>query len=261
MSSRAPHTRTTFGLGGFGGPPPRDLIAILAVLFVTFSLQFFASTQLVVELLRLTRAVWQAGFVWQAATYPFIGYGPPSIWFLLELYILFIFGRDVYTGLGRRHFWMLVLRSAVVAAVVAVAVDVLMTLGGAAHPAPFTLMQGQRALIAIFIAAFATANRYATIMLFFVLPIQARWFLPLEVAIAFIGFLQTKDLAGFVGFCTAVGLTWASIRRGGAKRGLRETRLKLERWWLQRRLERERKRRGLRVVPGDRDVRRGPWTN
>ena len=59
-------------------------------------------------------------------------------------------------------------------------------------------------LLAIFIAAFATLNRNATILLFFVLPIQARWFLWLEVLFAFIAFLGSHDLPGFLGITTAV---------------------------------------------------------
>ena len=42
------------GFLGRGGPPPRDIIAILVVLFVTYTLQFFDSTAALPELLRLT---------------------------------------------------------------------------------------------------------------------------------------------------------------------------------------------------------------
>jgi hypothetical protein len=81
-------------------------------------------------------------------------------------------------------------------------------------------MQGQRTLLAFAIAAFATLNRHATILLFFVLPIQARWFLWLEVLFAFIAFLATKDLAGFVGICVVVGGTYALLSAGGPGRML-----------------------------------------
>jgi membrane associated rhomboid family serine protease len=260
---------TLRGLGGFGGPggpPPRDLLAILATLFVTFSLQFFSATQLVPALLRLTPLVWRTGFVWQLLTYPFIGYGGPSVWILLELLILFWFGRDVYAGLGRKHFWRLVLITAAVAGLVALGVDLLEGTAGAvggavSPPSYFPLLQGQRVLLAIFIAAFATANRSATILLFFVLPIEARWFLLLEILFAFIGYLQTHDGGGFVGICVAVGLSYLYVRDGGFGRGLRQTRLRAERWWLQKRLERSRRRSGLRVVKSPSNDPRGPWTH
>lgn len=271
MTSRSPHTQRV-PLGGFGsGPIPRDLWILLGVLFVTFSMQFFSSTALLPALLRLTPLAWQRGWVWQLATYPFIGYGGPSLWILLELYFLFLFGRDVYGGLGRRHFWRLVLTASIVAALVAVAVHALGSLtggtggtGGLAQP--FGLMQGQRILIAIFVAAFATANRHATIMLMFVLPIEARWFLGLEILFAFIGFLQTRDLPGFLGICTAVGVSYLYIRSGGGRRkgGLREMRLQVERWWIQKKLDRMKKKRGFRVIQGENkksDGKRGPWVN
>src|SRR4028118_2220173 len=104
-----PRRTTTSGFGGgfggcgSGGPIPRDLAVLLGVLFVTYSLQFFAATQIVPALLRLTPLAWQRGFVWQLATYPFVGYGSPSLWFVLELLILYMFGNELFFGIGRAH--------------------------------------------------------------------------------------------------------------------------------------------------------------
>lgn len=249
-----------FGLGGPGGPPPRDLLLILVALFVTFSLQFFDSTRIVPELLHLTPLAWRLGFVWQLVTYPFTGYGPPSFWFLIELLILFLFGRDAYAGLGRKHFWRLVLITAAIAGALALAVDAGREIAtGLLQPSTFPLLQGQRVLLAILVAAFATANRRTPILLFFVLPIEARYFLGLEILFAFIGFLATHDLGGFLGICAAVGLAFLYVRDGGFGRGLRQTRLRGERWWLQRKLERVRRRRGIHVVKGDGAGGRDPW--
>ena len=60
----------------------------------------------------------------------------------------------------------------------------------------------------------ATINRRATIYLI-ILPIEARWFLGIEVLFAFMGFLVTHDLAGFLGICAAVGATNAFLATGG----------------------------------------------
>ena len=90
--------------GGLGGPAPRDVLALIAVLFVTFTLQFFATTAAIPALLRLTPDVWQRGQVWRVLTYPLAGQGGPGIWFLLELLILYCFARDVYWRVGRRKF-------------------------------------------------------------------------------------------------------------------------------------------------------------
>ena len=67
----------------------------------------------------------------------------------------------------------------------------------------------------IVIAAFATLYGNATILLFFVLPIQAKWFLLLEIVFAFMGFLGSGDLGGFLGIVAAVGVVYDILSRGG----------------------------------------------
>jgi hypothetical protein len=252
---QTPFQTRTGGFGSFSGTPvPRDLIFILAALFTTFSLQFFESVAIIPEHLRLTPAVFK-GFVWQIATYPFIGWGGSGLWFLLELLILFWFGRDVFWRLGRQRFWLLLVRAAVGAALVAIVMQLVqgMTGSGATGFAAFQLMQGQRILMAIVIAAFATLWGEATILLFFVLPIKARWFLWLEILFAFIGFLESKDFAGFSGICAAVFLTYSGLQRGGAGTLLHSWRKRAEVLILQRRLERLKKKRRFEVIDGDKD--------
>ncbi len=256
-------TRTPFGgqgrPGGFdligsGSPPPRDVLAILGVLFVTFSLQFFESTALIPRLLQLTPLVLR-GFVWQIVTYPFVGTRGSGFWFLLELLILFWFARDVYWRIGRQRFWQLLLWGSVGAAVVAVLVQlVTMLFGGSLTAVPFLTMQGQRMLLTIIIAAFATLYGEATIMLFFVLPIKARWFLWLEILFAFVfGLLPTKDLPGFLGVCTAVFLTYSTLMPGGPRLVLHNWRKRAEQLILQQRLKKMRRRRRFDVIEGDRN--------
>ena len=154
-------TPSRFSLPGFGDSfsrPPRDLLILIGVLFATFTLQFFESTAIIPALLRLTSAAVERGFVWQILTYPFVGFGRPGLGFLLELFVLFLFGRDVYLTLGRRQFWKLVAWAAIPAALVAVGFELGSSfLGNSPEPfaAPFVLMQGQRMLLAITAAAFA----------------------------------------------------------------------------------------------------------
>ena len=258
------------GFGGFGlaGPAPRDVLILLGVLFVTFALGFFKSTAIVPAVLQLTPWVWTHGWVWQLATYPFIGATGSGLFFLLDLLILYMFARDAYFGLYRKHFWRLILWSSIGAALAAVLVHVLLTFARLPWaPAPFAIMQGQWILTAIFVAAFATAHRDATIYLFFFLAIPARWMLLVEILFAFMAFLFSKDLPGFVGICVAVGLSYLYVRSSGSLRGgrrsLREMRLRLEKWWIQRKLDRARRKRGFKVIPGDKgpNVRKGPWVN
>jgi hypothetical protein len=248
-----PGARGFGGFAGSGAPTPADLLLLLGVVFLSFSMQFFETTKMVPALLRLTPAV-LGGFVWQLLSYPFIGTSGASIWFLLELLVLFWFGRDVFWRLGRRRFWRLILVAAAVAAVVAVATHALMLLAGGGSTAPFITMQGHRMLITILVAAFATLYGEATILLFFVLPVRARWFLWFEILAAFVfGLLPYKDLAGFLGVCAAVLVVYTSLRSGGLKRGFHDWRKRLERWILERRLARLRRRRPFEVVDGGRD--------
>ncbi len=74
---------------------PKDIWLLLGVIFATFSLQFFAASAWLPAALRLTADLWRQGFLWQAATYPFVGTGTPGFWFVVELLILLMFGRDV----------------------------------------------------------------------------------------------------------------------------------------------------------------------
>jgi hypothetical protein len=235
-------------------PVSKDIIGILVALFVTFSLQFFQATAIIPALLRLTRDVFR-GFVWQIFTYPFVGFGTSGLWFLLSLLILFWFGRDVFWRIGRQRFWLMLGRGTVGAALVAVVVQLVMNvadLGGSGAQA-FVLMQGQHVLLAIVIAAFATLWGEATILLFFVLPVKARWFLWLEVLFAFIGFLESKDFAGFSGICAAVFLTYTGFQRGGAGNVLHSWRKRVEAFILKQRLDRLKKKRKFDVIDGGKD--------
>jgi hypothetical protein len=243
----------TFGGFGSGMAPPRDVIALLVVVSVTFVCQFFAATLALIEPLRLTADAWQSGFLWQLVTYPVIGAGNPSFWFLIELVILFWFGRDVFYRLGRRLFW----RTLFVGTLIAAGTAILVQLTGwllTGVTAPILLLQGQHVLVVLLIAAFATLFADATIYLFFVLPVRARWFLWIEIALAFMGYLQTKDLAGFLGLSAAVGGVWFFLHGGlrKVKRSPREAWLRLQRWTIERKLKRMRKQRGFTVIPGGR---------
>ncbi len=259
-----PRTISSPGGGGIGltGPVPRDLWLLLGTVFVSFALQFAAATAWLPAALRLSPDLWQRGFVWQLVTYPFIGTGAPGFWFVVELLILLLFGRDVFLRLGRRGFWILLVQSAAISAAAALAVRLLqVTAGFTPAPAELSLLQGQHFLITVLIAAFATLNARATILLFFVLPIQARWFLLLEIVFAFMGFLGTGDLAGFLGLCTGVGCgVW--LCGGGAPGGpAREAWLRLRQLWLRLRLAWLKRRRGLRVVRDEGDGGPDRWVH
>ncbi len=264
MYSRRP-TRSGPFAGGFGnlvgGPAPRDVIALLIVVAVTFIMQAFTKGVALSHLL-LSENVWRRGFLWQLATYAFIGPASASFWFLISLWMLYMFGRDVYAQVGRRGFWTLLAWGVVGAATVAGLTQLLLgaVLGNAY---PFAIMQGANILLVILVCAFATLHKNATIYLMMVLPIRALWFIPLEIALAFISFLGSHDLAGFLGICAAVGITYSMLTPGGLRRISREGWLRLQRLWMQRQLDAARRRSNIRVVPNppDDSVKKGPWVN
>jgi hypothetical protein len=238
---------------------PRDIVILMAVVLGTFSLQFFAATAVVHRYLLLSSAVWRQGLLWQVATYPFAGVGPPSIWFLIELLILFLFSRTVYLQLGRSGFWRWLMTLSLLSALLAVVVDIVVNLFAGPSPAAFSLMQGQHMLLTLMIAAFATMNREATILIFFVLPVQAKWFLLLEVLFAFMGFLGSHDLAGFVGLCVGVGLTFVYLSSGSFGGQLHRGWLRLQERWIAWRLGSLRRQRGLHIVKDEDDD--NPWVH
>lgn len=242
----------SFGMAG-GGPPPQDILILLGVVFGTFVLQFFSVTRVIPDILRLGYGLYR-GALWQVVTYAFVGFGPASLWFLLSMLILFWFGRDVFVRLGRKNFWSLLVQVVVAAGIAAALVRGAGLLMDLASPNAFVLMQGQYMLITVMIAAFATLYGQATILLFFVLPVQARWFLALEVVFGFMGFLNTKDFAGFVGICVAVALTWALLQPGGVKRALTNLQLRFRRRVTEAKLARLKRKRKFTVVDRGDDV-------
>jgi membrane associated rhomboid family serine protease len=244
----------------FAGHVPGDLVALLAVVFATYAMQFFATTAAVPESLRLDPAAWQGWQLWRIATYPLAGYGQASVWILLELLVLYWFARDLRAGLGARRFWSLLAAAGIAAGAAAVAVDAAAAATvGPLTLASFSLMQGQRTLIAIAIAAFASRNAEAVIYLFFVLPVRAGAFVWISVLIAFVGFLATKDLGGLAGLWTATAIAYLRARPRGGRPTLRRLRLRWNETILRWRLDRLRRRSGLRVVDGDR--KGGPTIN
>lgn len=259
MYSNQRYVRQPIGFGG-GGTPPPDVLILLGVLFVTYAMVRMGFDAL--AYLYLSPAVFGAGFLWQLLTYAFVGVPTGGLWFLISLLILFWFSRDVFRVLGRRSFWRLVLFGVAATSITTTLVHLVLTLGGWALPFPYyPLVQGQYILLTIMIAAFAVLYGNATIYFMFVLPIRARWFLWIEILLGFMGYLDTRDFAGFMGICAAVGMTYSMLTTGSLQRSLKEIKLRIERRYLELKMKRMRSRRGMRIVKKDDDVHRGPWVN
>lgn len=134
--------------------------------------------------------VWQRGEFWQLATYAFVHSPSALLWFAVEMYMLFVFGREVERFIGRRAFIVLYL-------FLLLAPTVLLSLWGLSDRAG---LAGSPALhFGIFIA-FATI--YPNIEL--LLRIQAKWVALALAAISTLQLLAYRDWS-------AMAVLWVSI--------------------------------------------------
>jgi membrane associated rhomboid family serine protease len=134
--------------------------------------------------------VLQGGEFWQLATYAFVHSPSALLWFAVEMYMLFVFGREVERFIGRRAFIVLYLS-------LLLAPTVLLTLWGLSAR---TGIAGSPALhFAIFIAFAAI---YPNVEL--LLRIQAKW-----VALALAG-ISTLQLLAYRDW-SAMAVLWVSI--------------------------------------------------
>ena len=73
--------------------------AILGALFVAFGAGFILGW-----LQFDSAAIWSGGQVWRWFTYAFVHPASGLLWFAIEMYLLFVFGREVERFLGRRAY-------------------------------------------------------------------------------------------------------------------------------------------------------------
>lgn len=129
------------------------------------------------------------GYVWQLLTYQFLHGG--IIHLLLNCWGIYMFGRDVEAGLGRRRFLLLYFASGIVGGLL----QMLFSLGLRGHFGAAVV--GASAGLFGLIGAFATMhpNRVITLLLFFVLPVslKARTLLLISGALAIFGILFPGD--------------------------------------------------------------------
>ncbi len=82
------------------------LVALHAFTMIAGSILIATHQGYIVDAMLFDSAqVLRAGHFWQLATYAFVH--PPTIWFALNLYFLFFFGREVERFVGRRAFLIL----------------------------------------------------------------------------------------------------------------------------------------------------------
>ncbi len=158
------------------------------------------------------------GEIWQFVTYVFVA--PPSLWIVVELFMLVVFGVEVEKFLGRRAFLGLY------AALVLAGPVLLCALGGLAGVS-WPLHGGNLAHFCVFLAFVMIHPR---VPIFF--GLQAVW-----VAVALVGIFTLQGLAGR-DFMSVLLLWWTALVALGYLAGMRMS-LPWPRWRSGRRVRRQ----------------------
>jgi membrane associated rhomboid family serine protease len=147
-------------------------------------------------------AVLHGGQVWRFFTYAFVHDPPALLWFAIEMYMLFVFGREVERFIGRRAYVALYLTLLLLPAVVLIR---LWFLG------PTTIGTSTALHFAVFVA-FATI--YPNMQFF--LRIAAKWVALILVAIGTLSALAMRDWQSLVMLWTSIGAAFFFIELRGA---------------------------------------------
>src|SRR5947208_16117655 len=147
-------------------------------------------------------ALWSSGQVWRLFTYAFVHVPSGLLWFAVEMYMLFVFGREVERFIGRRAYIALYL-------ILLITPAVLLTIWGLWQQSALT---GSPALhFGIFIA-FATI--YPRVELF--LRIMAKWVALILAAVYTFQLLAYHAWSDLVVVWTSIGAAFLFIELRGA---------------------------------------------
>jgi membrane associated rhomboid family serine protease len=149
-------------------------------------------------------AIWSGGQVWRLFTYAFVHAPTPSglLWFAVEMYMLFVFGREVERFIGQRAFIALYL-------VLLLLPPVILTLWGLWIP---TAVVGSGALHFAIFVAFVTI--YPNVQIF--LRIASKWVVLILAAIGTLSALAAHDWPTLVVLWTSMGAAFLFIELRGA---------------------------------------------
>jgi membrane associated rhomboid family serine protease len=182
------------------------LVGVHIICAILIALVFAAGHSGVVNYLMFDSAEVRSGAqIWRLVTYAFIHLplGSALLWFAVEMYMLFVFGREVERFIGRRAYIGLYLVLVLLPAVV-------LTMWGLF--APRTGMAGSGALHFAIFVAFATI--YPNVEL--LLRIMAKWVALILAGVGTLSALAAHDWQTLVALWTSIGAAFLFIELRGA---------------------------------------------
>ncbi len=240
--------------GYWGGRLPAAVKWLLIVNITIFVLQFFS-----VNLARrdpfagLSLAPWQVlerGYVWQLATYLFLHGNLMHLVF--NMFTLWMFGMDLERDWGTRAFLRFYFLCGVGAGLCVIAANLL-------WGDPFTRTLGSSGAIYGLLLAYGLLYPDRTVLFFFLFPIQAKYFVLIVGAIAFLGSFQAAG-SGVSHVAHLGGMLFGYLylrSRLRARRPRRHVRAslwnRLEQQWRQWKIRRARRKFEVYLRRQDRD--------
>ena len=149
-------------------------------------------------------AVW-AGQVWRLFTYAFVHSPSALLWFAIEMYMLFVFGREVERFIGRRAYITLYI-------ILLVAPAVLLTIWGLWQRSVLSLASGSSALHFGIFVAFATIYPRAELFL----RIMTKWVVLILAAVYTLQLLAYHAWSDLMVVWTSIGAAFLFIEMYGA---------------------------------------------
>jgi membrane associated rhomboid family serine protease len=191
------------------GRYPVDVTTILVGLHVAVAILMailvaFGAAPALAYLQFNSAAIWTGGQVWRLFTYAFVHAPTPSglLWFAVEMYMLFVFGREVERFIGQRAFIGLYL-------LLLLLPPVILTLWGWWIP---TAVAGSGALHFAIFVAFVTI--YPNVQIF--LRIASKWVVLILAAIGTLSALAAHDWPTLVVLWASMGAAFLFIEMHGA---------------------------------------------
>jgi membrane associated rhomboid family serine protease len=189
------------------GRYPVDVTTMLVVLHVavailTAVLVAFGASSVVAFLQFDSAEVWDGGPVWRLLTYAFVHAPSGLLWFAIEMYMLFVFGREVERFIGRRAYIVLYL-------VLLIAPTAILTIWGLWQR---SALAGSPALHFGIFVAFATI--YPRVELF--LRIMAKWIALILAGVYTFQLLAYHAWTDLVVVWTSIGAAFLFIELRGA---------------------------------------------